>query len=86
MENLAQFEELLEFKNLRTYFHTEAGLVKAVNDVSFKIKSGEVVGVVGESGCGKSVTAMSLMRLVSSPGKIEGGEIIFEGKNLIELP
>ncbi|SCJ94861.1 Glutathione import ATP-binding protein GsiA [uncultured Clostridium sp.] len=86
MGNLAQLEELLEFKNLRTYFHTEAGLVKAVNDVSFKIKSGEVVGVVGESGCGKSVTAMSLMRLVSSPGKIEGGEIIFEGKNLLELP
>ena len=60
---------LIEFKNLKTYFYTEAGVVKAVNDVSFKIKKGEVVGVVGESGCGKSVTAMSLMRLVDSPEK-----------------
>ena len=55
---------LIEFKNLKTYFYTEDGIVKAVNDVSFKIKKGEVVCVVGESGCGKSVTAMSPMRLM----------------------
>ena len=77
---------LIEFKNLKTYFYTEAGVVKAVNDVSFKIKKGEVVGVVGESGCGKSVTAMSLMRLVDSPGKIVAGEIIYEDdKDILTL-
>ena len=77
--------DLIEFKNLKTYFYTEGGIVKAVNDVSFKIKKGEVVCVVGESGCGKSVTAMSLMRLVASPGKIVEGEILFENKNLLTL-
>lgn len=76
---------LIEFKNLETYFYTEGGVVKAVNDVSFKIKKGEVVCVVGESGCGKSVTAMSLMRLVSSPGKIVSGEILYEDKNILSL-
>lgn len=76
---------LIEFKGLKTYFNTEGGVVKAVNDVSFKIKKGEVVGVVGESGCGKSVTAMSLMRLIMPPGKIVEGEIFYEGKNLMEL-
>ena len=79
-------EDLLKFKGLKTYFYTEGGVVKAVNDVSFKVKKGEIVCVVGESGCGKSVTAMSLMRLVSQPGKIEGGEILFEDKNLLALP
>lgn len=78
-------DELIEFKNLKTYFYTEVGTVKAVNDVSFKIKKGEVVCVVGESGCGKSVTAMSLMRLVDSPGKIVDGEIIFDEKNILTL-
>ena len=78
-------EDLLKFKGLKTYFYTEGGVVKAVNDVSFKVKKGEIVCVVGESGCGKSVTAMSLMRLVSQPGKIEGGEILFEDKNLLAL-
>lgn len=78
-------EDLLKFKGLKTYFYTEGGIVKAVNDVSFKVKKGEIVCVVGESGCGKSVTAMSLMRLVSQPGKIEGGEILFEDKNLLAL-
>ena len=77
--------DLIEFKNLKTYFYTEGGIVKAVNDVSFKIKKGEVVCVVGESGCGKSVTAMSLMRLVASPGEIVEGEILFENKNLLTL-
>jgi len=77
-------KDLVEFRHLRTTFHTEGGAVKAVNDVSFNIKEGEIVCVVGESGCGKSVTALSLMRLVSLPGKIEGGEILFEGKDILK--
>lgn len=77
---------LVEFKNLQTYFYTEDGIVKAVNDVSFKIKEGETIGIVGESGCGKSVTAMSLMRLIPNPpGKIVGGDIIFDGKSVLEM-
>lgn len=77
---------LVEYKNLKTYFYTEDGIVKAVNDVSFKIKEGETVGVVGESGCGKSVTAMSLMRLIPNPpGKIVGGDILFEGKSVLQI-
>jgi len=79
-------KDLVEFKNVKTYFNTEKGVVKAVNDVSFKIKEGETVCVVGESGCGKSVTAMSLLRLIPNPpGEIVGGEIYFEGVNLLEL-
>lgn len=77
---------LVEFKNLQTYFYTEDGIVKAVNDVSFKIKEGETIGIVGESGCGKSVTAMSLMRLIPNPpGKIVGGDITFDGKSVLEM-
>lgn len=77
---------LVEFKNLRTHFFTEDGVVKAVDDVSFKIKQGETIGVVGESGCGKSVTAMSLMRLIPNPpGEIVGGEIIFDGKSILNI-
>lgn len=79
-------KDLVEFKNLKTYFYTEDGIVKAVNDVSFKIKEGETVGVVGESGCGKSVTSMSLMRLIPNPpGKIVDGDILFEGKSILAL-
>ncbi len=78
-------ENLLEVNNLKTYFFTRSGVVKAVNDVSFVIKQGETLGVVGESGSGKSVTALSVMRLVASPpGKIVGGEINFEGENILE--
>jgi oligopeptide/dipeptide ABC transporter ATP-binding protein len=78
-------ENLLEVKNLKTYFFTRGGVVKAVDDVSFGIKPGKTLGVVGESGCGKSVTALSIMRLVASPpGKIVGGEINFEGENILE--
>ena len=78
-------EDLVKIKNLRTYFHTEDGLVKAVDGVSFKIKKGETIGIVGESGCGKSITAMSIMGLIQGPsGKIEEGEIIFEGNDLIK--
>ncbi|NCT20775.1 ABC transporter ATP-binding protein, partial [bacterium] len=74
---------LLEVKNLKTYFFTEDGVVKAVDGVDFYVRPGEVLGLVGESGCGKSVTSLSIMRLVGAPGKIVSGEIIFDGKNLV---
>ncbi|MDQ3087917.1 MAG: ABC transporter ATP-binding protein [Acidobacteriota bacterium] len=74
---------LLEVNNLQTHFPTRAGIVKAVNDVSFFIDEGELVGLVGESGCGKSITALSIMRLIASPGKIVGGEIKFKGEELL---
>jgi oligopeptide transport system ATP-binding protein len=78
-------ENLLEVNHLKTYFFTRGGVVKAVDDVSFNIKRGQTLGVVGESGCGKSVTALSVMRLVASPpGKIVGGEINFNGENILE--
>ena len=77
---------ILEIKNLKTYFHTEEGIVRAVDDVSFSIKDGEILGLVGESGCGKSVTSLSIMGLVPiPPGKIEGGQILFEGKDLLKM-
>lgn len=77
---------LVEIKNLKTYFYTDDGVVKAVDDVSFNIRHGETIAVVGESGCGKSITALSLIRLIPNPpGKIEGGEIIFDGKRVLEL-
>ncbi len=76
---------LLEIKNLRTYFQTREGLVRAVDDVSFYLGRGELLGLVGESGCGKSMTALSIMRLIAAPGKIVGGEILFAGRNLLSL-
>ncbi len=76
---------LLEVRNLRTYFFTEDGVVKAVDGVDFTVGRGEVLGLVGESGCGKSVTSLSIMRLIASPGKIVEGEIFFEGKDLLKL-
>jgi oligopeptide/dipeptide ABC transporter ATP-binding protein len=76
---------LLEVKNLQTYFPTRAGLVRAVDGVSFYIDRGELLGLVGESGCGKSITALSIMRLIAPPGKIVGGEISFDGRNLLKL-
>lgn len=76
---------LLDVADLRTYFFTDRGVVKAVDGVSFAIPRGRVLGLVGESGCGKSVTALSLLRLVPPPGRIVGGEIRFEGRNLLGL-
>src|ERR1043165_8518567 len=78
---------LLEVKNLRTYFETGDGVVKAVNDVSFQLKRGETLGIVGESGSGKSVTNLSIIRLVPNPpGKIVSGEVIFGGQDILLLP
>ncbi len=75
---------LLEVKNLQTQFPTKEGIVRAVNDVSFHIDEGELLGLVGESGCGKSITALSIMRLISPPGKIVGGSIRFNGMEMLE--
>ena len=78
--------KLIEVKNLKTFFHTEAGTAKAVNDVSFDIYQGEVLGIVGESGSGKSVTSLSINRLIPNPpGEIVGGEVIYDGVNLLDL-
>ncbi|MEM7383624.1 MAG: ABC transporter ATP-binding protein [Verrucomicrobiota bacterium] len=77
---------LLDVRNLKTSFHTRDGVVRAVNDVSFKVKKGQTVGIVGESGSGKSVTCYSLLGLIPSPpGKIEGGEALFDGQDLLRL-
>ncbi|MFX1524222.1 MAG: ABC transporter ATP-binding protein [Promethearchaeota archaeon] len=73
---------ILEVKNLTTYFYTEEGVVKAVEGVSFQIKQGETLGLVGETGCGKSVTALSILKLVRPPGVIESGQVFFEGEDL----
>src|SRR5215207_4629643 len=77
----------MEVRDLVTRFHTQEGIVYAVNGVSYKLNEGETLGVVGESGSGKSVHALSIMRLIPSPpGKIENGEVIFRGRDLIKLP
>ena len=81
-----QDNTILQVKNLKTYFYTSDGIVKAVDDVSWELKEGEVIGLVGESGCGKSVTALSILRLIPEPpGKIVDGEILFKGRNLLPL-
>lgn len=77
---------LLQVKNLKTYFATRRGEVRSVDDVSFAVERGETLSLVGESGCGKSVTALSVMRLVSAPGRVVGGEILFDGRDLLKLP
>jgi len=76
---------LLEVKNLSTHFHTRDGVVRAVDGVSFSVDRGEILGLVGESGCGKSVTSFSIMQLVGPPGRIEDGEVWFDGENLLEM-
>jgi len=79
-------KKLLEVKNLKTYFYSDHGVVKAADDVSFYVNEGETLGIVGESGCGKSITCMSLVRLVETPpGKYAGGEIIFNGEDMLKV-
>ncbi|MGO8947148.1 MAG: ABC transporter ATP-binding protein [Ktedonobacterales bacterium] len=79
-------ENLLDVQHLRTHFYTRAGVVKAVEDISFHIDEGETLGLVGESGCGKSVTSLTLLRLIESPpGKIVGGKVLFQGDDILEM-
>ena len=78
-------KNLLEIKNLKTYFFTREGVVKAVDGVDFNVKAGEIFGLVGESGCGKSVTSLSVLRLVNPPGRTIEGEINFHGHNLLDF-
>ncbi|MFB3138261.1 MAG: ATP-binding cassette domain-containing protein, partial [Phycisphaerales bacterium] len=77
---------LLQVSNLQTSFFTDQGEIKAVDDVSFALYGGQTLALVGESGCGKSVTALSIMRLLSSPGRVVGGMIMFKGQDLLNLP
>jgi len=79
-------ENILEIKDLHTYFYKEDSVVKAVKGLNLSVRKGEVLGLVGESGCGKTITAYSVMRLIEPPGKIIKGEIIFKGKDLLKLP
>ncbi len=79
-------EPLLSVRNLVTEFRTDAGLLRAVDDVSFDIPAGSTLAVVGESGCGKSVTSLSILRLILAPGRIASGQILFEGSDLLALP
>ncbi len=77
---------LLEVRNLKTFFFTEEGVVKAVNDVSFEVAQGQTLGLVGESGCGKSVTSLSIMKLIPNPpGKIISGQILFDGEDIVNV-
>lgn len=79
-------EAVIDIQNLRTYFHTEEGVVRAVDDISFRIEPGHTLGIVGESGSGKSVTSLSIMKLLASSAEIESGSISFLGKDLVRLP
>jgi oligopeptide/dipeptide ABC transporter ATP-binding protein len=76
---------LLEVKGLRTSFHTRDGIVRAVDGIDFHVDRGEIMGLVGESGCGKSVTSLSIMGLVARPGRVEAGEVLFDGRDLLKL-
>jgi oligopeptide/dipeptide ABC transporter ATP-binding protein len=76
---------LLEVKGLRTSFFTRDGVVRAVDGIDFSVDRGEIMGLVGESGCGKSVTSLSIMRLVAKPGRVEAGEVLFDGRDLLKL-
>lgn len=79
-------KKLLEVKNLKTYFYSDRGVIKAADDVSFYVNEGETLGIVGESGCGKSITSMSIVRLVETPpGKYVGGEILFNGEDMLKI-
>jgi ABC-type dipeptide/oligopeptide/nickel transport system ATPase component len=76
---------LLEVNGLRTSFHTRDGVVHAVDGINFHVDAGEIMGLVGESGCGKSVTSLSIMRLVGKPGVIDAGEVLFDGTDLLKI-
>ncbi|MBW1699908.1 MAG: ABC transporter ATP-binding protein [Deltaproteobacteria bacterium] len=79
-------QQLLQIRNLKTYFYTNTGVARAVDDLNLSVRKGEIVGIVGESGCGKSVTALTILRLIKNPpGRILGGEVSFEGQNLLDL-
>lgn len=84
-EPVKKDKNILEVRNLKTYFFTNDGVVQAVDDISFSVRQGEIFGLVGESGCGKSVTALSIIRLVDTPGKIIAGQILFDGVDLLKL-
>lgn len=87
MTEINAAKPVLSIKDLRTYFHTQDGIAKAADGVGYHVNPGETLGVVGESGCGKSVTALSILRLIPiPPGEIMSGEILFEGKDLLALP
>ena len=79
-------DRLLDVRGLQTSFHTSDGVVRAVTGIDFHVNRGEVLGLVGESGCGKSVTSLSILRLVAPPGRIEAGEVIFDGTDLLKVP
>lgn len=83
---MGEEQNVLEIKELKSYFYTEKGAAKAVDGVNITIPKGKIIGLVGESGCGKSMTARSIMGLLKYPGKIAGGSILFEGKDLAKLP
>lgn len=78
-------ENLLEIRDLKTYFYTDSGIVKAVDGVSFDVKPGKTLGIVGESGCGKSITSMSILKLIEKPGKIVEGTIKFDDKDIVPM-
>lgn len=79
-------QPLLDIRELKTYFFTDRGLIKAVDGISFSLDRGQTLALVGESGCGKSVTALSMLRLVPDPGRIAGGQIFFAGEDILRLP
>ena len=80
-------QPIIEIKNLKTYFKTDEGIAHAVDDVSFSVYPGETLGIVGESGCGKSVTSLSIMKLIPQPpGYFAGGEILYKGRNILDIP
>jgi peptide/nickel transport system ATP-binding protein len=78
--------DVINVSHLQTQFRIPEGMIRAVDDISFAVRTGETLGVVGESGCGKSVTALSIMQLISPPGRITGGTVSFQGKDLLRLP
>ncbi len=85
MTETIEKQPFLEVKNLKTYFYTEAGIVRAVDGVDFEVHPGEIFGLVGESGCGKSVTAFSILRVLGIPGKVVDGEIFLNGVDLLKI-